>query len=78
MRRTVALAALLLSVAAPAAAQDRPAEVTTYDFMDDLVSGTHYDPGGEILTAHRRTGHRSLIRARAHFIPELTQTVENL
>jgi len=77
MRRTVALAALLLSVAAPVAAQDR-VQPEIYDFEDDLVNGTIQAPLGDVLHVRRGAGHRSLIQARAHFIPELTQTVENL
>lgn len=77
MRRSVALAALLLSVAAPAAAQDRN-QPEIYDFEDDVVNGTIQSPLGDPIHVRRHAGSRSLIRARAHFIPELTQTVENL
>lgn len=80
MRRTLALAALLLAIAAPAAAQDRgsSSQPEIYDFEDDLVNGTIQAPLGEILQVHGRHARHSLIRARAHWIPELTKTVENL
>lgn len=79
MRLAAALALASLLAAAPAAAQDRGADdVTQYDFEDDLVNGGRYEPLGEILEVRRRHGRRTLIQTRAHFIPEMLQSVERL
>lgn len=79
MRLALALALASLA-AAPAAAQDRGAEqVTHYEFVDgDLVEGGRYDPNGSWIQGTRRRAHRTLIRARAHFIPEMLRSVERL
>lgn len=78
MRLALALA-LASFVGAPAAAQDtRSTEVTIYEFMDDLVTGGRYRPEGENLTVLRRSARRTLIRARAHFVPEMLRSVERL
>lgn len=85
MRLALALALASLVAAAPAAAQDRsaqdrsPEQVTHYDFLDgDLVEGGRYDPSGSWIQGTRRRAHRTLIRARAHFIPEMLRSVERL
>ena len=89
MRLALALALASL-VAAPAAAQDRSAQdrgaqdrgaqdMTHYEFLDgDLVEGGRYDPSGSWIQGTRRRAHRTLIRARAHFIPEMLRSVERL
>lgn len=63
---------------APAAAQDSSREVVTYDFMDDIVTGGRYEPDGERVLSPGGRARQSLIRARAHWVPELTKSVENL
>jgi hypothetical protein len=74
----IALAALSAVTTSPAAAQDRSGEVTTYEFGDDLVTGDVVSPLGERIGTRRLRRFGSLIRARAHFVPELTKSVENL
>jgi hypothetical protein len=79
MRRALILVSLIVSVAAPAAAQDASAgEIVRYDFMDDLVTGGRYDPDGEVLHVRGRRDRDSLIRARAHFVPELLKSIEHI
>lgn len=78
MRLVLALA-LFVSVTAPAAAQDRgSSEVTEYTFEDDLVNGGRYEPDGATVYGDRRRPRQTLIRARAHFIPEMLVSVERL
>lgn len=79
--RNATLAVLIALVLAPASlalAQDGGAPDATYDFDDDLVTGGRYDPIGDDIRVWQRSGHRSLIRARAHFIPEMIKSVEHL
>lgn len=80
MRHILVALTLALATVAPAAAQDRGASApdTTYDFGDDLVTGDTESPMGELIRAGLRSRRETLIRARAHWIPELTQSLENL
>jgi len=84
MPKTLSIAAALgltFALAAPAAAQDRPDELAAdvnYDFEDDDVAGTYRSPLGEQLIVRTGAGHTSLIRPRAHFIPEMLKSVERL
>jgi hypothetical protein len=81
------LAALVLTTS-PALAQDPPTsaraprgttEVTRYEFVDgDRIEGDRYSPDGDVVRAGRRAGRRTLIRARAHFVPEILVSVERL
>jgi len=75
----------LFFIAAPAVfAQDAgagtggAAQVTEYDFEDDLVTGDLVRPDGELVGARRKSKVSSLIRVRKHFIPEILKSVENL
>lgn len=54
------------------------AQVTEYDFEDDLVTGDLVRPDGELVGARRKSKVSSLIRVRKHFIPEILKSVENL
>jgi hypothetical protein len=69
--------ALLLAIAAPAAAQDAEARVETFTDAD-LVTGDIAGAWDGIIQTRRRRDRHSLIRARAHWIPELVKSVENL
>ncbi len=81
---------LLIFAAAPAAfAQEEgaaaapsgggaAAQVTEYDFDDDLVTGDLVRPDGELVGARRKSKVSSLIKVRKHFIPEILKSVENL
>ena len=60
------------------ASSNRPEEVTTYRFEDDLVQGDLLRPDGEVLRVRRRRAAGSLIRVREHFIDQLLKTAENL
>ena len=76
---TLATLALTLGVAAAAGAQDRPARAeaeTTYDFEDHAVDGDYRRPLGEALNVRRGRGHTSLIRPRAHYVPELVTSID--
>ena len=77
------LIALTLSIAtvAPAAAQDRGTsspETTTYVFGDDFVTGDTESPMIDLIGSRVRSRRETLIRARAHWIPELARSLENL
>jgi hypothetical protein len=78
--RAISLSVLLvLAGTSTALAQDtRSGEVTTYDFMDEIVEGGRYDPTGTRIDGTRRRARETLIRARAHFIPEMIKSVERL
>lgn len=71
-------AAFGASFGSPAAAQDTSREVVTYEFMDDLVTGGRYEAEGARVLARGGQARQSLIRARAHWVPELARSVENL
>lgn len=78
---TLPALALALALAAPASAQDhgRAAEAeTTYDFEDDHVDGDYRQPIGERLDVRSRHGRQSLVRPRAHFVPELLVSIERI
>lgn len=49
-----------------------------YEFEGDVVDGAAVNPNGSILHAHRPGRRASLVRARAHFLPELAASVEDL
>lgn len=53
-------------------------EVTTYTFGDDLVTGDYAFPMAERLHVRSRSGRRTLVRPREHFVPELLESAENL
>lgn len=82
MRALSLTALLLLAGASTALAQDsarpRSGEATLYEFEDELVDGGTYDPMGSMIRGERRRARETLIRARAHFIPEMIKSVERL
>lgn len=82
---TLSALTLMLALAATAGAQDRPgrqadiAPDTSFDFEDDLVEGGTLGPMGTRVDGNgRRFVHRSLVRPRVHFVPEMLKSVENL
>ena len=62
----------------PATGGGAAAQVTEYDFDDDLVTGDLVRPDGELVGARRKSKVSSLIKVRKHFIPEILKSVENL
>ncbi len=65
------------SMALPVVAQE-DANVTAYDFRDELVPGDRARPDGEVLQARLRSSRPSLIRIRQHFVPEMLKSVEDI
>jgi hypothetical protein len=51
---------------------------TEYDFEDDVVEGSFVRPEGEYLDARRAARHRSLIKIRENFIPEMLKSAEDI
>ena len=45
---------------------------------DDVVQGELPQGGGELVVPRRRTHQPSLIRLRAHFLPEMLKSVDSL
>jgi len=83
MRTLVMALFLTIPLAATAAAQDRPAPVEqapdlNYDFEDHDVDGGRYVPEGSRVFVGGTHVHRSLVRPRVHFVPELLKSVERL
>jgi hypothetical protein len=83
MRTLVIALFLTVPLAATAAAQDRPAPSAqapdiSYEFEDHGVDGGRYVPEGTRVLAGGTTVHRSLVRPRVHFVPELLKSVERL
>ncbi len=80
--RTLLLLSLALSTLLPAlaSAQDHgTGEVTTYDFLDgDTVEGTFQRPEGDRVWGAQRHARHTLIAPRAHYVPEMMRSVENL
>ena len=81
MHRIIA-AVFCLALAVPAAAlaqdhRDTPPD-RVIDFVDDLVQGGRYVPEGESIHVRRGALRGSLVRARAHFIPELLESLERM
>ena len=66
------------AAAAPVTGGGAAAQVTEYDFDDDLVTGDLVRPDGELVGARRKSKVSSLIKVRKHFIPEILKSVENL
>lgn len=82
MRTLVIALFLSVPLAATAAAQDRPAPSQapdiSYEFDEHGVDGGRYVPTGTRVLAGGITIHRSLVRPRVHFVPELLKSVERL
>jgi len=53
-------------------------DVTEYRFLDEGVFGEVIGPGGVGITVRRPGSQRSLIRVRAHFVPEMLKSVEHI
>lgn len=83
MRALVIALLLTAPLAAPAAAQDRPAPApptpdTNYTFGDHDVEGGRFQHEGSLITWRQRGLRHSLVRPRVHFVPELLKSVERL
>jgi hypothetical protein len=78
----IAAALFAVAVAAagwPARAQERPGtDVTEYRFDDEAVLGGLIGPGGEGIVVRRPGRHKSLIKIRGHFVPEVLKSVEHI
>jgi hypothetical protein len=69
-------AALFMGTAA--AADEKPLDVTKYEFEDANVEGGLPGTNGVQVTVRPRGRERSLIRVRTHFIPEMFKSVESI
>ncbi len=73
---------LLLAASATAFAQDRPAREVTpeteFTFGDELVEGDLVVPEGARVWLRGGAVRHSLIHPRAHYVPEMLKSVENL
>jgi hypothetical protein len=80
--RTLLVLSLAFSSLFPALASAQGSdtgEVTTYDFLDgDTVEGTFQRPEGDRVWGTHGHAHRTLIVPRAHYVPEMMRSVENL
>ena len=79
--RTLLSLALTLCLLSPtlALAQGHASEARTEVFDDaDQVTGTVESPDVDMIGARRRHMRHSLVTPRAHFIPEMLRSVENL
>ena len=70
-------ALLLMTAAAPAAAQNQQPD-TTFDFGDELVNGDLVRPDVTLVDTRRLGARASLIQPRPHYVPELLKSVETL
>ena len=72
-------AATVAAAGSPAQAQDRhDTDVTEYRFDDEAVLGGLIGPGGEGIVVRQPGKHKSLIRIRKHFVPEVLRSVEHI
>lgn len=78
MQRSLVCTLWLVASSAYAQPRTKPAEVTRYEFGDQLVPGDLLRPDG-ILLQTRGPGQRSsLVEVRESFVPELLKAVEDL
>jgi hypothetical protein len=82
MTRTLLALALALTTLSPALALAQGNghdDIRVEEFTDaDTVTGSIAGPDGGLIDVHRRGVRTSLIRPRAHYMPELLRSVENL
>ncbi len=84
MTRALLAALALVTVAAPAFAQQPQPEVTYKQKTiidvteDENVFGDKVDPDGEMIRVMPKAKHVSLITIRSHFIPEMVKSAERL
>jgi hypothetical protein len=83
MTRALLAALALVTVAAPAFAQQPPEvtykQKTIIDVTEDEnVFGDKVDPDGELIRIMPKAKHVSLITYRSHFIPEMVKSAERL
>lgn len=76
--KLLSIAVVAFSLFASQALAQDGANVTSYDFEDDLVTGDLVRPDGELLGGRPRGKRTSLIRIREHFVPEMLKSVEDL
>ena len=72
------LAVGLVTVTASSVLAQKADDYTSYDFDDDLVQGDLVRPDGENLIVRKKGAHRSLVRIRENFVPEMLKSVEDL
>ena len=60
------------------AAPQKFKKVTHYGFDDDKVEASAAQGGGSLVSGTRRAGHSSLLTVRAHFLPEMIRSAEQL
>lgn len=82
MHRSLLALALATATVAPSMAlaqgpSDAPSRTEVFDDAD-LVTGDLQSPMVDRISGTRRHGHTTLIRARAHYNPEMLRSVENL
>lgn len=53
-------------------------EKTVIDFSDVTIQGELTKPEGSYLLNRKKTNFSSLLKARGDFMPELTQSIDNL
>lgn len=58
--------------------QRRPTPEQEFTFEDDEVEGGRVGPEGSPIHVPSRRSHRTLVRPRTHFVPELLVSVERL
>ena len=75
-----AVAALAISLSAPAFAQQKKADkkAKSYDFTGDDIDGELVKPDGEFVDTRKFASHTSLIRIRKDFIKEILKSAEDL
>ena len=78
MQRSLVLTFLLLASTAYAQPTAKPAEVTRYEFGDQLVPGDLLRPDGILLQTRGPSQRSSLVEVRESFVPELLKAVEDL
>lgn len=81
MTRTIIALTLVLALPTAAAAQPTaatPPRTQEFNFTDQLVEGSLERPDGASVRPRRAHAGPSLLRIRAHFVPEMLRSVEHL
>lgn len=82
--RSLLLALPLLLLASTASAGDAPSTAASnddgyaYDFQDDVLAANPNAAQGSLIRLRTHIVRRTLIRPRAHFVPELLKSVEQI
>lgn len=81
MKRTLTALAFSLSLPLSASAQPAPARppaTQEFTFTDQLVQSSLLRPDAPTVRARRPHAGPTLLRVRAHFVPEMLKSVERL